>query len=552
MWEEIMGAEPWLKSYPKGVRYDAELAVMPIPQLLDDAAARWPAAVALEFMGKTIRYGELAQLVDRAARGFQDLGVGPGVHVGLFLPNVPQYVISFFGILKAGGTVVNYSPLEPPVALAHKIADSATDIMVTLDVQALYPQMEQLLHETRLRKLVVGSIGVAQCPVPVDDEHLRFEHLLANDGHFAPPRLDVADVAVLQYTGGTTGEPKGAMLTHANLSAACSQYVETASGDRRVIEPGRERVLIVLPLFHIYALTVDLLFGIRMGAEMILHLRFEPEPVLRDIATKRVSILPAVPTIFSAIANHPDVGKYDLSSLKFCGSGGAPLPLELQQQFERLANCTLLEGWGMTETAPAGTFSPLFGPRKPGSCGLPMPGVRLKFTDVAEPSRDVALGERGEICIAGPNVMKGYWNKPAATAAAFTADGFLRTGDVGYMDEDGFVYIVDRTKDMILCSGFNVYPRNIEEAIYQHPSVLEVTVIGIDDAYRGQSPKAFIKLKPGAPLLTLAELNDFLRSRLGKHELPAALELRAELPKTAVGKLSKKELYEEEKRKRGT
>jgi long-chain acyl-CoA synthetase len=547
-----MPAEPWLQSYPKGVRYDAALATMPIPQLLDDAAARWPDQIALEFMGQTLRYRELLQLANRAARGFQDLGVGPGVHVGLFLPNVPQYVISFFGILKAGGTVVNYSPLEPVVALAHKIADSHTDIMVTVDAQALYPQMEQLLRETRLRKLIVGSVGVAQCAVPVDGEHLRFERLLANDGQYAPPRLDVNDLAVLQYTGGTTGEPKGAMLTHANLSAATSQFLETASGEPKVVELGCERVLIVLPLFHIYALTVDLLFGIRVGAEMILHLRFEPEPVLRDIATKKVSIMPAVPTIFSALANHPQVGKYDLSSLKFCGSGGAPLPLELQQQFERIAGCSLVEGWGMTETAPAGTFSPVFGKRKPGSCGLPQPNVRLQFASVADPSRYVPLGERGEICIAGPNVMKGYWNKPEATAAAFTADGFLRTGDVGYMDEDGFVYIVDRTKDMILCGGFNVYPRNIEEAIYQHPAVLEVTVIGIDDAYRGQSPKAFIKLRAGAPELTLPELNDFLRTRLGKHELPQALELRAELPKTAIGKLSKKEIYEEERRKQRT
>jgi long-chain acyl-CoA synthetase len=541
-----------MKSYPHGVRYDAPLELMPVPQLLDDAAAQWPFQTALEFMGRKICYRELKQLADRAARGFQDLGVGKGVHVGLFLPNVPQYVISFFGILKAGGTVVSYSPLDAPPVLAHKIADSETDFMVTLDVQALYPTMAQLLQTTRLQKLIVGSIGVAQYAVPADHQHLRFEQLLANDGSYAPPQIDVADIAVLQYTGGTTGEPKGAMLTHANLTAACSQFLETASGEPRVIEPGRERVLVILPLFHIYALTVTLLFGIRTGAELILHLRFEPEPVLRDIATKRVSIMPAVPTIFSAIVNHPEVHRLDLTSLKFCGSGGAPLPVELQQAFERITGCTLVEGWGMTETAPAGTFSPLYGKRKPGSCGLPMPGVRLKFASVAEPSRYVALGERGEICIAGPNVMSGYWKHPEATAAAFTSDGFLRTGDVGYMDEDGFVYIVDRTKDMILCGGFNVYPRNIEEAIYQHPSVLEVTVIGIDDAYRGQSPKAFIKLKTGAPQLTLAELNEFLRARLGKHELPQAMELRAELPRTAVGKLSKKELYEEERAKRRT
>ncbi|TMH26462.1 MAG: long-chain fatty acid--CoA ligase, partial [Betaproteobacteria bacterium] len=254
--------------------------------------------------------------------------------------------------------------------------------------------------------------------------------------------------------------------------------------------------------------------------------------------------------MYTAMLHHPDLAKFDLRSLKHCGSGGAPLPLEVQQQFQRVSGCQLNEGWGMTETSPTGTFTPRHGIRKAGSCGLPVPGLTLKLVDVDDASREVPIGERGEICVSGPNVMAGYWKKPEATSAAMTADGFLRTGDVGIMDSDGFVFIVDRTKDMILCGGYNVYPRNIEEAIYEHPAVAEVCVIGVPDTYRGQSPKAFVKLKDSAPPLTLDELKGFLATRLGKHEMVQHLELRAELPKTPVGKLSKKELVEEEARRR--
>jgi long-chain acyl-CoA synthetase len=253
--------------------------------------------------------------------------------------------------------------------------------------------------------------------------------------------------------------------------------------------------------------------------------------------------------MFTALLAHPDIGKYDLSSLRFCGSGGAPLPLEVAQRFAATTGCNLSEGWGMTETSPTGTFTPVTGMRKAGSCGLPMPRIEIRMLDLDDPSKYVPQGQRGEMCIRGPNVMAGYWNKPDATAAVTTFDGMMRTGDVAMMDEDGFVFIVDRTKDMILCSGFNVYPRNLEDAIYQHPAVAEVTVIGVHDEYRGQSPKAFVKLKPGASPFSLAELQAFLKDKLGKHEMVHALDIRAELPKTPVGKLSKKELYDEEKAK---
>ena len=305
----------------------------------------------------------------------------------------------------------------------------------------------------------------------------------------------------------------------------------------------------VLPLFHIYALTFTLLLGVRLAATLVLHARFELEPAIRDLAHKRVTVFFGVPTMFTAINGFPGVEDYDFSSLKFSNSGGAPLPVEVHERFEQLTGCKLREGWGMTEVCGVGTNTPRLRRHKIGSCGVPLCGVTIRFVSVDNPEQPVAYGQQGEICIAGPNVMQGYWQQPEATAESMTSDGFLRTGDVGYMDEDGFMVIVDRIKDMILCGGYNVYPRNIEEAIYKHPAVAEVIVIGVPDAYRGEAPKAFIRLKDGAPKFTLDQLKSFLKDSLGKHEMVQALEFRASLPKTAVGKLSKKDLYEEEKGK---
>jgi len=557
-----MNAQPWLKSYPAGARWDAPIETGPVQSILDDSARRFGPLPALQFMDRRISYAELEALSDRAAAGFQKLGVGPGVRVGLYLPNTPQYPIAFFGVLKAGGAVVNFSPLDALRTLEFKIEDSETDILVSLDAAALYPQAEKLLASTRLKTLVVGEFAeYALAPGPVkgfmtaqnmlsevkrDERIVAFRDLLDNDGRFSPHELgDPGEaLAVIQYTGGTTGLPKGAMLTHANLTAACAQYAETAKSQPDPLEEGRERSLCILPLFHIYALSVILLLGLRLGAEIVLHPRFDPAAAVKDIVLKKITVYAGVPTMHVALLGVPGVESMDLSSLRFCSSGGAPLPLSVQEKFEKLVGVRLCEGWGMSETSPTGTFTPRFGPVKPGSCGIPLPGILLKFIDVADPEREVVLGERGELCIKGPNVMKGYWKKPEETREAVTADGFFRTGDVGYMDEDGYLHIVDRTKDMLLVGGFNVYPRNIEEAIYQHPSVEEASVIGVPDAYRGETPKAFVKLKAGAPPLTLDELKEFLKDRLGKHEMIGALEVRDQLPRTAVGKISKKDLRE--------
>jgi long-chain acyl-CoA synthetase len=563
-----MSDMPWLASYPDGIRWDLEIEAAPAQRILDDAAAKWPQRPALEFMGKRLTYRELQELTNRAAKGLQALGVGPGIHVGLFLPNTPHYVIAFFGVLKAGGTVVNYSPLDAAKVLEHKIGDSRTDFLFTLDQAQLYPQMGGMLGKTRLKKLIVGNLAeMTAAPeqvaaamkakketveVPDDDRHVSFAKLLDNDGKYTPHAIaDPKDaIAVLQYTGGTTGLPKGAMLTHANLYAACLQYVESTRGKPPVLDEGNERFLAVLPPFHIYALSVNMLFGLALGAELILHARFDPKVALEDISNKQVSVFCGVPTMFTALIDHPDTPRHSLRSLKYCGSGGAPLPVEVGQRFAEVTGCQLSEGWGMTETAPTGTFTPVRGQRKAGSCGIPLPRIVIKLLSLDDATKYVPLGEKGEMCIAGPNVMKGYWNKPDATAESTTFDGFFRTGDVAYMDEDGYVFIVDRCKDMLLCSGYNVYPRVLEEAIYQHPAVREACVIGIPDTYRGQSPKAFVSLKDGAEPFTLKDLQGFLKDKLGKHEMIQALEIRDELPKTPVGKLSKKDLIDEEEKKR--
>ncbi len=556
----------WEKSYPEGVKWELEIDNKPVFNLLDEAVQKWPNNYVIDFMDKRITYSQLDEMVNRATKGFQQLGVKKGVHVGLYLPNTPHYIVCFFAILKAGGTVVNYSPLDAERELLHKIEDSQTDFIVTLDLEVLYPNIAKLLNKTRLKKIIVGNLKeVLPFPknllyplvkskeiasVPSNDENLTYKALLANDGKYTPVQVEdpQEQVAVLQYTGGTTGLPKGAMLTHKNLMAACQQLRAMQQGTNPVLTDGTERTLCVLPLFHIYALTVNMNFAIAGGAELILHPKFELDAVMKDLDKKKPTVFPGVPTMYMAIANHPEVGKYDLSSLKFCASGGAPLPVEVQDHFQRVTGCRLLEGWGMTETSPSGTSTPLTDKRVPGAAGVPVPGVEIRIFNVDDRSQIMPVGEIGEIGIKGPNVMKGYWNKPDVTAESFVGDFFL-TGDTGYLDIDGYMHIVDRTKDMITSGGFNVYPRIIEEAIFEHPGVEEVTVVGIPDDYRGEAAKAFIKLKAGGSEFSLEELRDFLKDKLGKHELPSAVEFRPELPKTLVGKLSKKELVEEERLK---
>ena len=556
-WGTDMQDHAWLRNYPRSIDWSAPIPQKALYALLVDSAAKYPDNPCLDFFGHRYTYAEVLGLSRRVAKGLQLRGVGKGTRVGLLLPNSPYSVIAYFGVLLAGGIVVNYSPLYAPPQLRYQVEDSGTEIMVTLDLDLLYPKVAGLVGTTPLRQLVVGTLPdvlpfpkSALYPLVRRRELFRgkrlandvsFRALIDNDGKPADVAIDpVRDVAVLQYTGGTTGVSKGAMLTHANLFANAHQAMLWLEG----AEWGREKMLGVLPFFHVFAMTVAMNLAIYIGGEIILHPRFVLDDVLRDIHRKRPTLVPGVPTMFAAINQSPKVKTLDLRSIKFCISGGAPLPVEVKRTFEGLTGCKLVEGYGLTECSPVAACNPLYGTNKAGSIGQPLPGTSITITDRDDPRRILPHGERGEICISGPQVMAGYWNRPADTAKAIV-EGRLRTGDIGTMDEEGYVFLIDRIKDLILVGGFNVYPRNVEEAIYQHPAVAEVTVCGVPDGRSGQAVKAFVRLKEGA-VLTDAELLEFLRSRIGKHELPRQIEFRAQLPKTLVGKLSKKELVEEE------
>jgi long-chain acyl-CoA synthetase len=387
-----------------------------------------------------------------------------------------------------------------------------------------------------------GAVGNPHTPIPANPAIVTFKKF--TEGATKPaqwPNVAVDDVALLQYTGGTTGLPKGAMLTHGNLTAAVSIYDVWGKPARAARDNAVDRVICVLPLFHIFALTTVLLLSLKHGNVISLHQRFDVDAVMRDIEVKRATGFPGVPTMWIAIAALPDLEKRDLSSLAYVGSGGAPLPVEVAKVFERKTNMKLKSGWGMTETCSPGTGHPPEGPEKPGSIGLMLPGIEMDVVALDDSRKVLPPGEVGEIRIKGPNVTKGYWNRPQETADAFVGDRFL-TGDIGYMDQDGYFYLVDRKKDMIISGGFNVYPQMIEQAMYEHPAVHEVIVIGIPDDYRGEAAKAFVKLRAGAKPFTLEELKAFLAGKLGKHEIPAALEFVEELPRTSVGKLSRHEL----------
>jgi long-chain acyl-CoA synthetase len=545
---------PWLASYPAGVCWDAPLETSTVPALLERGLARSADRPAFDFREGSISYRVLADNVERLAAALLQRGIGPGATVALYLPNTPYHPIAFFALARIGATAVHLSPLDAQRELAHKLEDSGARTLVTTNWQNLLPKAERLKSAGLVEHLIVGDDAAwgspapfPLAPMPGPENAVSLTSLLDAAGPPpAWPHVSPEDVALLQYTGGTTGTPKGAMLSHGNLTASVSSYDLWYGGQGRPLVG--EKVICVLPLFHIYALTTVLLRQIRHGNELLLREKFDPEGILRDIEVKRATSFPGVPTMWIALANLPGIETRDLSSLRFCGSGGAALPVEVGQRFERLTGQKLRGGWGMTETAPAGTNLPLDGPGKPGSIGLPMPGVDMQIVSLDDPRRVLGPNERGEIRIRGPNVMKGYWKRPEETAAVFV-DGWFLTGDIGHIDEDGYFFIVDRKKDMIISGGFNVYPRMIEEAIYEHPDVAECIVVGVPDSYRGEAAKAFVTLKAGAPPLGLEALRGFLADKLGRHEMPAALEIRDALPRTGVGKLSKKELVEEERAK---
>ena len=530
-------------------------------EMFDHSVREYGPRPCVDFLDKKYTYREIDGLVARAAQGFQQLGLGKGSRIGLCLPNTPYYVICYFAALKIGATVVNFNPLYAERELEYQINDSNTEIMVTLDLKQIFPKVNACLKTTCLKRIVVCAMDEILPPVksvlfnvlkrsemvdfPRDPQHLSFTRLTNTAGDFIPADVDPdKDLAVLQYTGGTTGVPKGAMLTHRNLAAntnqLCNWKPETDFGD--------ERVLAILPFFHVFAMTVVMNVGLAIGAEIILLPRFELEQALKVISKKKPTFFPGVPTIYTAINGAKNLKKYDLSSLKYCLSGGAPLPVEVKKEFEENTGCRLVEGYGLSESSPVLTANPFLAPSHPGSIGVQLGETDVQIRNPESLREEMPQGEKGEVCAKGPQVMLGYWNNAEATHNVFTPDGYLRTGDVGYRDEEGYIYLVDRMKDIILCGGYNVYPRNIEEAIYLHPNVAEVTVIGVPDEYRGQAPKAFIRLTEGR-MLSKDELKDFLKDKISRIEMPSQIEFRDELPKTLIGKLSKKELVQEESEK---
>ena len=535
----------------------AELPPRLLTDLLDDAVARHGGRAAIDFLGRVTSYRALGDAVARAARGLQDLGLGKGSRVGLCLPNTPYYPILYFATLRIGAIVVNFNPLYVERELAHLVRDAGVELIATCDIADIHARVSAVAAANGVAHVVTCRIADALplpkrlayrvlrrkliARVPHDPRHLTYAALTARRGPQDSVERSPSDIAVLQYTGGTTGIPKAAMLTHANLVANAEAELIHVGGER---DGRQERVIGVLPLFHVFALTSVLNFGVLVAAEMILLPRFELTQLLATIRRTKPSYFPAVPTIYGAINAVAATRRIDLSSIHACISGGAPLPAEVRHGFERLTGATVIEGYGLSETSPIITCNPVDGVNKPGSAGPPFPGTRIEIRSLDDPHRIVAAGERGEICARGPQVMAGYWNRPDETDKAFV-DGALRTGDVGYLDEDDYLFLVDRIKDVILCGGYNVYPRVIEEALYEHPAVAEAVVIGVPDGYRGEAPKAFVTLAPGATATPQA-LAAFLAGKLNKLERPREIEIREHLPKTLIGKLSKKELVAEE------
>lgn len=563
MTNNVPTSELYKNSYPKGIQWDAHIPVYPVFEMLEKTAAQYGDRPAFDFLNYKLTWGEIHSQASRLARALQDRGIGKGRRVGLFLPNCPLFVIAYYAVLRTGATAVNYNPLYSEKELVHQINDSGTDTMITADLELLYSKMQKALGNSCLERLIVAKftsmlafpknilfpiLKKKDLAVIGNDSAVAWYHDIINH-HNAPHPVDidpVNDVAVLQYTGGTTGTPKGAMLTHQNVVANTEQCCMWLNN----VTVGQEKMLGVLPFFHVFAMTTVMNFSVRNALEIVALPRFELEATLKLINKKKPQYFPAVPAIYNAINNHKKLAKFDLSSLKSCISGGAPLPVEVKKNFEKKSGCVVVEGYGLTESSPVVSANPLVGLNKAGSIGLPFPGTIVEIINPDDKKTVMGVGERGELCARGPQIMKGYWNKEAETAEVLK-DGRLHTGDIAIMDQDGYLFIVDRIKDMIITNGYNVYPRNVEEAIYQHDAVEECIVAGLPDDNRGEIVKAWIKLRDGESLDT-DTLKAFLSSRISPMEMPRQVEFRDKpLPKTMIGKLSRKDILLEEKAKKG-
>ncbi len=575
-----MTDKPWLDSYPP----DVPKTLAPYPSrslysILADAGSRFPTAPAVAFwlpgapMGQTITYAELVKQVDQFSRVLTSLGVRKGDAVGLVLPNCPQYVIAYYAALRIGAVIVGNNPLYTERELTHQLTDAGIQVVVTLDV--LYPKVHAVRDAVGLREVVVGSVtdympfplnllaprtikkhelaaGNPWPPVPADAKVRRWKALMrASHPPVAVAEVDADDVAGLIYTGGTTGLSKGAMLTHGNL---VSNVIQGAAWFPDLVD-GREGVMCIIPFFHSYGMTVAMNVGIYKAAKLVLMPQFQLEPALKTIQKEKPTLFPGVPRLYIAINEGKETSNYDLKSIRACLSGAAPLPLAVAEKFESITGAKVVEGYGLTETSPITHANPIYGKRKEGSIGLPIPDTEARIVDLEDWTKEVAEGEQGELIMAGPQVMKGYHNRPEETDAMIRTDGdgkrWILTGDIARMDPEGYFYIVDRKKDMILVSGFNVYPTDIEQVLYRHPKIEKACVVGVPDATTGEAVKAFVVLKQGQTA-TPEEIVSFLRSDefgLTGYKVPKKIEFRDSLPETLVGKVLRRVLLEEEKQK---
>ena len=542
-----MKEKHWLSSYPTEVSPTLDYPEAALPQFLLDSASRNPKNTATRFMGKMKTYEELLHDTFRAARFLKSLGVEKGDKVSIALPNCPQYVSVYYAVLLLGAVVVQTNPLYTERELIHQFADADVKVSVCLDL--IFPKILSIKERTNLSAIVTTSIKDAlpfpknllypltqKIPaIPLEPFVYKWDRVTAFSPEPMEPVSKPDDLAVLQYTGGTTGTPKGVMLTHRNL---VSNIMQTRAWIYQNNNEG-QRILSAVPFFHVYGMTVSMNLAVSLAGTMILVPRFQPKEILKTIHREKPTLFPGAPTMYVSLLNHPDLEKYDLSSIDACISGSAALPLEVQTKFEELTGGKLVEGYGLSEASPVTHCNPIWEKRINGSIGVPWPDTLMKIVDL-ETGGEVPLGEKGELLIKGPQVMLGYYNNEEETKKTLK-DGWLYTGDVAYQDEEGFTYIVDRKKEMIIASGFNIYPREVEEVLYQHPSVLECAVIGAKDEYRGETVKAFIVFKEGQEA-SKEELDAYCRDQLASYKVPRIYEFRNELPKSMVGKILKREL----------
>jgi long-chain acyl-CoA synthetase len=549
----------WTTNYLHPVKWDQQFAPLALHDMFFESAERVGQAALADFMGRKYSYAEMADTVRRVAKGLQDKGIGKGDHIGLFLPNVPHYIALYYGALAAGATVVNFSPLYSVDELAHQVTDSGTSILFTVSAAALLPTAIKVLDISSLKELVVGSVAEALpaakswayrlfkrkdiAAIPTDSRITTYTALIANKGDYTQQPCDPQkDIAQLQYTGGTTGTPKGAMLSHQNITANARQInmLDPHSRVNDPIDTASDRILGVLPFFHVFANATVLNRTVNNGGEIVMLPRFEAKAALAAVNRTKVTSLPGVPTMYQALLDCPDIQRTDFTSLRACISGGAPLPAELKTKFEALTGAVVIEGYGLTESSGVVSCNPYEGANKLGSIGQPIPGTDVKLLDKEDPTKPAPEGEPGELVFSGPQVMCGYWNRPDADAEVFVGE-YLRTGDVATVDEDGFIFIVDRLKDMIAVGGFKVFPSQVEDVLYRHPAVKEALVIGVPDKFHGEMPRAFVTLQEGATV-DGAALTTWLNPQLGKHERVQAVVLMDALPKTMIGKLDRKAL----------